>query len=145
LIMATKFKFICSVCSTSTKSGKMITALRQLAEQKMPTCCSQPQNLSMQFDFAFGVNRDPFHAVAAYLPNPIPQWHDGNSVVDFSSFLVVLQREDGSNQSIWLPYWHIVTANGKTKHKYGQWAPFMRIDLFSQLVGKAVDAGYSVG
>ena len=50
---------------------------------------------------------------------------DGGEVA-FYPFLIVCESLDGEKkQTLWLPYWHIVTyADGRPgRTKYGQWAP----------------------
>jgi len=46
-----------------------------------------------------------------------------------------------TSRSVWLPYWHIVKEpSGKETKKYGQWAPFLGIETYSELAQKAIDA-----
>ncbi len=46
--------------------------------------------------------------------------------------------------SVWFPYWHVVGHLKKPKYKYGQWAPFMDMRLFGELLRQAEDKGYAL-
>jgi hypothetical protein len=61
--------------------------------------------------------------------------------VTFYPFLVVTERK-GRDQAVWLPYWHVVGDGEENRKKYGQWAPFMDMKLFRDLLAQPRDEGY---
>ena len=101
-------------------------------------------HLHLTFDFALGATGKDTVAIASFLPKPPPQWQDGDRDVIFYPFLVILER-DGTERAAWLPYFHVVRSGKKTVRKYGQWAPFMSIGLFEDLLRQAHEAGYLPG
>jgi len=95
------------------------------------------------FDIRFRVG-SYWQGYRSFLPKPPPQWQDGDRDVIFYPFLVILER-DGTERAAWLPYFHVVRSGKKTVRKYGQWAPFMSIGLFEDLLRQAHEAGYLPG
>jgi hypothetical protein len=80
--------------------------------------------------------------LASFYPHQLERWCDsGGRKVTFYPFLIVTKREE-RDQAVWLPYWHVVRNGEKVNRKYGQWAPFMDMKLFEDLLSKARDAGY---
>jgi hypothetical protein len=61
-------------------------------------------------------------------------------LVTFYPFLVVT-RQIGGGACVWLPYWHVVAGGSTSQRKYGQWAPFMDEDLFTDLMRQARHSG----
>jgi len=46
-------------------------------------------------------------------------------------------------RTVWLPYFHVlVEGTAKEKIKYGQYAPYLGLGLFINLVEQARQAGY---
>lgn len=82
--------------------------------------------------------------MAAFLPRRIEKWPDHGKKIAFYPFLVVL-RQENRKRTVWLPYWHEVKERGKSRVKYGQWAPFMDERLFVSLFAQARKAGYVRG
>jgi hypothetical protein len=102
--------------------------------------CKGSVQLRLEFDFALGAQGRNVTALAAFLPDPLNQWTgDKGQKVVFYPFLVITEGEFG--KSVWMPYFHVV-GNEKTKVKYGQYAPCMRICEFECLLKQAREAGY---
>jgi hypothetical protein len=126
----------------------MFSALRRLAQHQMPACpqCQQPMQLHLTYAFALGVTKRDALALAAFLPADPPKWDDQGRVVTFYPFLVVVERAP-SERAAWLPYFHVVRdpTTQKVVSKYGQWAPFLGLALFEDLLVQARKAGYLLG
>jgi len=126
--------------------GPLFDALRAVANGKAEPCPTHPQTVrQLQLNFAFGLNaKNSRCTVLGSFTSRQPQsWPGQNqSRVRFFPFLVVLHRH-GREQALWLPYWHLVDfKNGRTKKKYGQWAPFMDSHLFEELLKQARESGF---
>jgi len=141
--MATIYEYQCPRCGVRSCRAKMFDVLRAFARQgHAPACsCGGPSTLRLTFDFQLGAGPFPCEVVAAFLPDTPASWDDGqgNRVV-FYPFLVVTHAPDGE-RSVWLPYWHEVHEPGQTRTPFGQWAPFMGVTHFAELVAKAQAAG----
>jgi hypothetical protein len=118
--------------------------VKAVAEHNKPECrrCGDSTVLHLSFDFALDVPHKKTEVLASYHPDPLEQWCDsGGRKVMFYPFLVVMKREE-RDQAVWLPYWHVVRDGEKDNFKYGQWAPFMDMKLFKDLLSQARDDGY---
>jgi hypothetical protein len=73
--------------------------------------------------------------LASFHPHQPEEWPCDGDTVTFYPFLVVTKRE-GHDQAVWLPYWHVVGDGEKVNRKYGQWAPFMKLELFEDLLSQ---------
>ena len=85
-------------------------------------------------------------ALAGFLPTSCPTWKDNGRDVTFYPFMIVVERSN-NERAFWLPYFHVIRDPAKSKPicKYGQWAPFMRVDLFEDVLRQARSAGYLAG
>jgi hypothetical protein len=95
--------------------------------------------LHLSFDFALGVQDKNAEVLASFYPHQPEDWRGGT--VTFYPFLIVTKRE-GRDKAVWLPYWHVTQDGEKKTIKYGQWAPFMDMELFEDLLSQARSAGY---
>jgi hypothetical protein len=137
--MATKRWYWCPKCSEKKWAPRLFDALYQLVDGKLAPCtaCGTTTQLVLKFAYKLGVRRTEEKAVAGFV-SPRCWPHDGKKVT-FHPFLVITEADAPSRkQKIWLPYYH--TENGMLE--YGQWAPCMDKELFTDLVTKAQKAGY---
>jgi hypothetical protein len=105
-------------------------------------CCGASTDLHLSFDFALGVQDNNAKVLGSFYPRPPEDWTDSSGrTVTFYPFLIVTKREE-RDQAVWLPYWHVVRDGKKKTLKYGQWAPFMDMKLFEDLLSQARNAGY---
>jgi hypothetical protein len=143
--MATHHKFRCPACGEETRKSRLFDAVKTVAEDRKPACrrCGGSTDLHLSFDFALGVQDKNAEILASFYPHPPEDWClvSGRRTVTFYPFLVVTNRE-GRDQAVWLPYWHVVQTGEKVNLKYGQWAPFMDMELFEDLLSQARNAGY---
>ncbi|MGB9921104.1 MAG: hypothetical protein ACPLPT_10370 [Moorellales bacterium] len=126
--------------------------LKDHAEGKRVQCvsCNHDLDIHLEFQFGMAVGTQDYRLLEAFYASydgQICTWKDAENIVEFYPFLVILaavQEERGIG--VWLPYWHIVLdQNGQRREtKYGQWAPFMDIDLFQDLVARARAKGYHI-
>ena len=143
--MATHHRFRCPACGEETRKSRLYDAVKAVAEDNKPACrrCGAETALHLSFDFALDVPHKNAEVLASFHPRPLEHWCDsGGRTVTFYPFLIVTKRE-GRDQAVWFPYWHVVRdGENKNVKKYGQWAPFMDIELFEDLLSQARDAGY---
>ena len=135
--MATRHTFRCPVCEEEMPKSTLFAALKAVAEHSEPACrrCGASTALHLSFDFALGVQDKNAKVLASFYPDEPEGWClvSGRRTVTFYPFLVVTERE-GRDQAVWLPYWHVVQTGEKENLKYGQWAPFMDMKLFTDLL-----------
>jgi hypothetical protein len=81
-----------------------------------------------------------FQRISIRISQKIGREAQGGTVT-FYLFLIVTKRE-GRDKAVWLPYWHVTQDGEKKTIKYGQWAPFMDMELFEDLLSQARSAGY---
>jgi hypothetical protein len=142
--MATRYTFQCPACKKETKRKEtLFGALRAVSEQNLPVCyCGASTTLHLSFDFALNASGKNSVVLASFYPDPLETWLNSfGRTVTFYPFLVVTKRE-GRDQAVWLPYWHGVRDGEKERYKYGQWAPFMDMELFEDLLTQARNAGF---
>ena len=144
--MATARVYVCPNCGRQPEWPSLFAALQRLAEGCITPCpkCRTGMQLQLTFDFALGATGKDTVAIASFLPKPPPQWKDADRDVILYPFLVILEREE-TKRAAWLPYFHVVRSDKKTTCKYGQWAPFMDITLFEDLLRQAHEAGHLLG
>ncbi len=119
-----------------------MTGMRGGNAEKQTLRCGAETALHLSFDFALDVPHKKTEVLASFHPRPLEHWCDsGGRTVTFYPFLIVTKRE-GRDQAVWLPYWHVVEGGEKVNRKYGQWAPFMDMKLFEDLLSQARNAGY---
>jgi hypothetical protein len=141
--MATRHKFRCPACGEETRKSRLFDAVKTVAEDNMPACrrCGASTDLHLSFDVALCVQDKKAKVLASFYPHRPEEWPCEGRKVTFYPFLVVAKRE-GRDQALWFPYWHVVCDGEKVDLKYGQWAPFMDIELFEDLLSQARNAGY---
>ena len=140
--MATRHTFRCPACEEETPERTLFAALKAVADNRKPACrgCGDDSTaLHLSFDFALGVQDKNAEVLASFYPHPPEDWRGGT--VTFYPFLIVTKRE-GRDKAVWLPYWHVTQDGEKENLKYGQWAPFMDMELFEDLLSQARSAGY---
>jgi len=142
--MATERHYCCGEPSHREGAGLLFDVLRDLADGKSKLCgaCGKPCRLELTFDHGLGIGSRRCIALAAYHPSQAEEWDDGAAKVRFYPFLVVLESDEEPHRAVWLPYWHVVNDGGRRTTKYGQWAPFLGQDIFSDLVRQAKEDGY---
>jgi hypothetical protein len=142
--VTTRHKFRCPECGEETRKSRLFDAVKAVAQHNKPACrrCGASTDLHLSFDFALDVPHKNAEVLASFYPHQLERWCDsGGRKVTFYPFLIVTKREE-RDQAVWLPYWHVVRNGEKVNRKYGQWAPFMDMKLFEDLLSKARDAGY---
>jgi hypothetical protein len=141
--MATGRWYKCPCGYQRPKQPALLGALQNLAKKKMPPCpnCQTSMELHLKFDLALGAKGKDAVGLASFFPSSV-QWENAGHQVDFYPFLVILKRSNGKH-AVWLPYFHRDRDPKKSKPviKYGQWAPFMELQLFEDLLGQARQAG----
>jgi len=95
--------------------------------------------LHLSFDFALGMQDKNAEVLASFYPHQPEDWRGGT--VTFYPFLIITKRE-GRDKAVWLPYWHVTQDGEKENLKYGQWAPFMDMEFFEDLLSQTRSAGY---
>ena len=101
--------------------------------------------LRLSFPFALGARSLGVDniAIAGFLPRTPISWTDTGQTITFHAFLIVLERDaENRPRTVWLPYFHVVEQNARKIVKYGQWAPYIGVDLFRDLLSQAENAGY---
>ena len=144
--MATGRWYKCPVCGhQESKWPPMFCALQGLSEQRVASCpdCHTNMQLHLAYAFALGVGKTDAVALASFLPKSPPKWDNNGREVTFYPFLVIVKVSSGEELA-WLPYFHIVKDPKKQTEvcRYGQWAPFMGLTLFEDVLGQARSAGY---
>lgn len=146
-IMATDRAYLCSRddCAHRRWAPSLFAALKDVAHRQEVACplCGAPSSLELTFPFALGAGTRTCRVVAAFLPEKIVDWQDGDATVQFYPFLAVTESNN-KDQSFWLPYWHVTTREGRSTNKYGQWAPYIDSSLFASMVSQARAEGYAL-
>lgn len=141
--MATTRRWVCPECRKSRPAERLFDALLAISKGHRPMCddCRTPYQLCMKFDFGLGAHHSDCVVSDSLVPTRLETWRDGvGNKVTFYPFLVVLRRLK-RDMAIWLPYWHLVGGSRRIM-KYGQWAPFMDLHLFEDLLSQAREKGY---
>src|SRR5882672_8604913 len=113
---------ICSICSGRKWASGLFDALRDMAQGKQ-TLCSKCGPNAHRLELIFPLALAPtarYKVVHAFLPKKPDTWRRGKSKIQFYPFLVLLESLNSRHRSVWLPYWHAVTNDGRTRMKYGQ-------------------------
>jgi hypothetical protein len=141
--VTTHHTFRCPACEEETRKSKLFGAVKAVADHSEPACrrCGASTTLHLSFDFALGVQDKNAEVLASFYPHQPEEWPCDGRTVTFYPFLVVTEQE-GRDQAVWLPYWHVVQTGEKENLKYGQWAPFMDMELFKDLLSQARNADY---
>jgi hypothetical protein len=141
--MATHHKFRCPACGEETRKSRLFDAVKTVADHSEPACrrCGASTALHLSFDFALCVEDKDAKVLASFYPNRLEGWLCEGRKVTFYPFLIITKRE-GRDQAVWLPYWHVVRGGEKENLKYGQWAPFLDMELFDDLLSQARNDGY---
>jgi hypothetical protein len=139
--LTTHHTFRCAECEEETRKSRLFGAVKAVADHSEPACrrCGASTTLHLSFDFALGVQDKNAEILASFYPRQPEDWLGGT--VTFYPFLIVTNRE-GRDKAVWLPYWHVTQDGEKRTLKYGQWAPFMDMELFEDLLSQACNAGY---
>ena len=139
--MATSIR--CASCEKPVRGRKLFELLRNLAVHTPDPCrfCSKDLKLCLKFPFGLGASHNESTVLDVFAPQHRESWKHGKATTEFWPFLVVLRRHERS-KAIWFPYWHLDKEGGKTKTKYGQWAPFMDSHLFEDLLRQARERGH---
>ena len=148
-ILATDRNYACENCHSAEWAGRLFDALRSRSKSEPPPCqCGGRRFLKIDFSWGLGAGVFSGRVLAVFLPQSRPDWNDGGGgTVEFYPFLVICESLDAEHrQTVWLPYWHIVTyTDGRPPDtKYGQWAPHMDADILSDLIAQARTAGFLV-
>ena len=130
--------------SSSTGQGTVPTPNGWLPSRERPSpdpakSVDVGRALHLSFDFALGVQDKNAEVLASFYPHQPEDWRGGT--VTFYPFLIVTKRE-GRDKAVWLPYWHVTQDGEKKTIKYGQWAPFMDMEFFEDLLSQTRSAGY---
>lgn len=142
--MATRHTFRCPTCGEEMRKSTLFDAVKAVADHSEPACrrCGASTALHLSFDFALGVQHKNAEVLASFYPHSPECWDFGGRTVTFYPFLIVAKREE-RDRAVWLPYWHVVQDDEeKNLKKYGQWAPFMDMKLFKDLLAQARNAGF---
>jgi hypothetical protein len=140
--MATERKYQCD-CGLTSVAGYLVDELQRIAENRPEMCllCRKAKELILTFHFGLKGGDPECMVLSAFSPTETAQWGDEKGrKITFLPFLVVVDCE--GERSLWLPYWHLVEADGAVQRKYGQWAPFMSRQTFHDLLNQARRAGY---
>lgn len=143
--MGTGRYYVCQRCGSEQWVPSLFDALRDAAEAKLPACatCEQPRRLRLDFPFGLGAGLQKYHLVAAYFPENPTTWKDEEGKkVEHYPFIVVLEAVSDKSRTAWLPYWHLHYKGSRAHRKYGQWAPHMDMEIFTNLLGKARRDGH---
>ena len=141
--MATERFHLCPTCGWRTRAESLFDSLLGIARAKPRPCahCATSTVLHLSSPFGLGAGTFQWVVVDAFVPDKPVKWSYRRRRVTFYPFLVVIERE-GERRHIWLPYRHVVRGKGKQQKKYGQWAPWMELSTFKELVAKARRKGY---
>ena len=125
----------------------MFQALKQLVKSQPRPCssCGTLTELLLNFNFALGVQTRETASRAGYLPrHSLPTWQENDSNVTFYPFLIIVEnKSEAWGEAAWLPYFHLIDGSkSKPVIKYGQWAPYLGIELFSDLLAQAMNDGH---
>lgn len=145
--MATERHWICSTCDSREWAGRLFDVLREVSAGAQSPCatCGAVRTLELVLPFGVGAGPHRGKVLDVFLPEDIRSWRDEkNNLVEYFPFLVMVESLAEGYVSAWMPYWHLVTdGGGRIERKYGQWAPFMDLESFANLVLKARTKGYS--
>lgn len=136
----------CPRCGERIWAESLFDSLRAVAKGDLPSCSACHEACTLHLSFAFGLDAtgSDCSVIDAFLPDEPISWADKAwREVTFYPFLVITDGNNG--KGAWLPYWHIVREDGRETKKYGQWAPFMDLSTFDELIGKARAKGYIGG
>ena len=141
--MATERHFVCDRCKSRKWIFHLFDTLREKADGKQPTCpsCGEPQHIELDFDFGLRGN-----VLASFLPDRIIEWTEEDKTQrEFYPFLVFVESLDRKERSVWTPYWHVITKEGKSPvPKYGQFASCLTVGDYHHMVEKARKAGFEI-
>jgi hypothetical protein len=140
--MAIVRKSVCDRCHSSEDAGPLFDTLERLAKKQVPPCktCKAAQQIHLVLDFGPDAGKDSI-ALAAFLPRPPREWSDSKErEVTFCPFLVITAGA-GRDRSVWMPYWHIAREGNKRTAKYGQWALYMDLASYVDLIEQATASG----
>lgn len=139
--MATKRIWECESCKDKRHAGSMFDALRDFSRsRKCPECKAAHRELRLIFDFGLNASHSNCTVLASFSHRTPQSWTDKDgSKVEFYPFLVILKRH-GRQEAVWMPYWHLVHKKKRVIKKYGQWAPFMDMNLYKDLLKQAKKA-----
>lgn len=138
--MATQSWLECSACTIPPPWAPLFDQLKQIADGERCSC-GEPLRLTLKFAFALGAGRNACTVVAAFRPRTTTglTWQNAGEQVEFFPFLV-LTTDPTETEAAWLPYWHVTTGTRKVL-KYGQFAPYMDMHIFIDLLNQARQAG----
>lgn len=136
--MATERTWECKSCKDKRPANSMYDALRDFStSRKCPECGAARRDLRLIFDFGLNASHSDCTVLASFSHKKPQKWKDKDgSRVEFYPFLVILQRH-GRQKAVWMPYWHLVHKKNRVIKKYGQWAPFMDMALYKNLLKQA--------
>lgn len=141
--MATQRWWRCDHCRVDREAGPLLPALKAVADSSVPSCpeCSRPRRLRLKLDLAFRAGGTSCDVIASFYPRPPQSWQlNASEIVTYLPFLVVGDADNGE-RVVWLPYWHVVSRDGRELTRYGQWAPYLDRRVFADLVRQAQCAG----
>lgn len=102
--------------------------------------CGRPFDLWIQSPFAFGAD-GTIRVIQIFAPTEPRTWEHEGRTIKHHPFLVIGETQgEPPVRTAWLPYWH-TDKGGKREVKYGQWAPHMDLDIFSELIDQARSEG----
>jgi len=142
--MATERFHLCPRCGWRARAEPLFDSLRDVARARPRPCarCETSTALHLSSPWGLGAGTYQWVVLDVFVPDEPVKWSDKTRRrVTFYPFLVVIERE-GGRRHVWLPYWHVVRGEGKEQKKYGQWAPWMELSTFKELVAKARRKGY---
>jgi hypothetical protein len=119
----------------------MFETFRRWVESKgtewMCEACGKPYDLYIESPFAFGADGQ-IRVIHIFAPPKPRRWNHEGRLIEYHPFLVIGETlTERPQRTAWLPYWHTDEHNGGRRPKYGQWAPHMDLDIFSNLVDQA--------
>jgi len=140
--MATNYHFQCPTCGKGHWPGGLHEVFaRWTREGGAWTCeeCDAPYHFYLTFPFAFGAD-GRVRMVDIFKPKTSCVWTDPGTGhrIEYHPYLAIGETLDATPKlTAWLPYWHSDEHGGRTKMKFGQWAPHMDLQLFAELVDQA--------
>jgi hypothetical protein len=142
--MATDQTYICQCGKKPVDDVLLFDALLNIANSRKPVCntCDATKELDLTFHFRLGGGEPQCRVLAVYSPiGPTSAWTEAGETITFHPFLVILEDSD-EGRKFWLPYWHTAERGGNTRRMYGQFAPFLSVDTFKNLLVQAHRDGY---
>jgi hypothetical protein len=143
MIVATDHRWQCRDCGGESQSGTLFDELAEVSSESTTNCdrCGSLMKLRLIFDVGLNAGKRTSFVEGCFRPKERQCWNDETAnCVEFVPFLVIT-RYDKAKRAVWLPYWHVVNGGDGRTLKYGQWAPLMDIQLFTDLIGQARTAG----